>query len=102
MAFTKVATTDEITPGTAKQVTVNGRKLALFNVDGTVYAIDDTCTHRGAPLSEGTCEGAEVVCPWHGARFDLTTGSVLSPPARTGVVAFKVQVVGNEVQVDVP
>src|SRR5205823_1884293 len=102
MPFTKVATLDEISSGTARQVTVNGRTLALFNIEGVVYAIDDTCPHRGAPLSEGECEGTEITCPWHGARFDLTTGSHLSPPARAGVTAFKVQVVGNEVQVDVP
>ena len=102
MAFIKVTTLEEIAPGTAKQVSLNGRKVALFNVNGTIYAIDDTCSHRGAPLSEGECEGAEVTCPWHGARFDLATGSSLSPPARTGVTPFKVQIVGNEVQVDLP
>jgi len=102
MAFTKVATVEEIAPGTARQVTINGRKLALFNVGGAIYAIDDTCSHRGAPLSEGECEGTEVICPWHGARFDLSSGSHLSPPARAGVAAFKVQIVGNEVHVDLP
>jgi 3-phenylpropionate/trans-cinnamate dioxygenase ferredoxin subunit len=102
MAFTKVATLAEIPVGLAKTVTVNGRKLALFNVGGSIYAIEDTCPHRGAPLSEGECEGVEIICPWHGARFDLTSGAHLSPPARSGVAAFKVQVVGDEVQVDVP
>jgi nitrite reductase/ring-hydroxylating ferredoxin subunit len=102
MAFTKVALVAEIAPGTARQVTVNGRTLGVFNVNGTFYAIDDTCTHRGAPLSEGECAGTEVTCPWHGARFDLTTGGHLSPPAPKDVTAYKVQVVGDEVQVDVP
>jgi nitrite reductase/ring-hydroxylating ferredoxin subunit len=102
MAFIKVATVGEVTPGAAKQVTVNGRKVGLYNVNGTYYAIDDTCTHRGAPLSEGTCEGTVVVCPWHGAPFDVTTGSHLGPPAPHGVASFKVQTVGDEVQVDMP
>jgi nitrite reductase/ring-hydroxylating ferredoxin subunit len=101
MAFTKVATTQEIPPGTSKQVTAGGRTLALFNDNGTFYAIDDTCTHRNAPLHEGECFGGAVTCPWHGAQFDLATGAVLSPPARVGVRAYKVQVVGEEVQVDV-
>jgi nitrite reductase/ring-hydroxylating ferredoxin subunit len=100
MAFTNVATTEEMGPNTAKQVVVNGKKLALFNRDGAFYAIDDTCTHRGGPLSEGYCEGAVVTCPWHGARFDLKTGAHLSPPAPTDVTAYPVQVAGNEVQVD--
>lgn len=102
MAFMKVATTEEVAPGTGKQIRVNGRTLALFNINGAFYAIEDTCTHRGASLSEGECEGTEVICPWHGARFDLSSGANLSPPAPRGVGAFKVQIVGNEVQVDIP
>ena len=102
MAFTKVATVGEIAPGKAKQVTVNGRKVGVYNVNGTYYAMEDTCTHRGAPLSEGECEGTVVICPWHGAQFDVTSGSHLSPPALRGVASYKVQVVGDEVQVDVP
>lgn len=100
MAFTKVATLSELTPGKGKQVTVNGKKIALFHIDGKVFAIDDTCPHRGAPLHEGMCAGSEVVCPWHAARFDLATGEHRSPPARSGVASFAVQVVGDEVQVD--
>jgi nitrite reductase/ring-hydroxylating ferredoxin subunit len=102
MAFTTVATVQEVPPGRAKQVTVNGRAIGIFNVGGTFYAIEDQCTHRGAPLSEGECDGTEVVCPWHGARFDLTSGAHRSPPASRGVAAYKVQLVGDEVQVEVP
>jgi nitrite reductase/ring-hydroxylating ferredoxin subunit len=101
MPFTRVAQVQEIRPGTAKQVTVNRRMVAVFNVEGTFYAIDDTCPHRGAPLSEGECAGTEVICPWHGAAFDLTSGAHLSPPASKGVAAFPVRLVGDEVQVDV-
>ena len=102
MAWTKVATTQELPAGGAKQARVGGKTLAVFNVDGTFYAIDDTCPHRGAPLSEGMVAGKEVTCPWHAARFDLTTGAHLCPPARADVHAYKVQVVGDEVQVEVP
>jgi nitrite reductase/ring-hydroxylating ferredoxin subunit len=102
MALTRVATVGEIAPGKGKQVTVNGRKVAVYNADGTYYAIEDTCTHRGAPLSEGECEGTIVICPWHGAQFDMTTGSYLSPPASRGVATYKVQVVGDEIHADVP
>ncbi len=100
MAFTKIATVQEIPPGQAKKIMVGTRPLALFNVNGTFYAIDDTCTHRGGPLSEGELAGNEVTCPWHGARFNVTTGANLSPPAPRGVSGYKVQVVGDEVQVD--
>src|SRR6266849_9812939 len=72
MAFTKVAAVGEVIPGKAKQVVVNGRTLGLYNVNGAFYAIDDTCPHRGAPLSEGECEVTVVTSPWHSAQFDVT------------------------------
>lgn len=75
--FVKVAAAAEIPPGKARAVDAGGKRIALFNVDGTFHAIDDTCTHRGGPLSEGTVEGTEVTCPWHGAVFDVTSGTVL-------------------------
>jgi nitrite reductase/ring-hydroxylating ferredoxin subunit len=102
MPFVKVATVQELPPGKAKQALVNGRTLAIFNVGGSFHAIDDTCPHRGAPLWEGDVSGTEVTCPWHGARFDLTSGAHLCPPAKSGVTSYKVQLVADEVQVDVP
>jgi nitrite reductase (NADH) small subunit/3-phenylpropionate/trans-cinnamate dioxygenase ferredoxin subunit len=100
MAFVKVATLQEVPPGKSKQTQAGGKTLALFNVNGTFYAIDDTCPHRGASLSEGELEGQQVTCPWHAASFDVTTGAHLCPPARSDVASYKVQVVGDEVQVD--
>ena len=102
MPFTRVAVAQEVPVGTSKQLIVGGRTLALFNVEGVFHAIDDTCPHRGGPLSEGELAGTEVTCPWHGARFDVTSGAVLGPPARSAVASYKVQVVGDEIQVDVP
>lgn len=101
MAFMTAARVGEIPPGKGKQVTVGGKTLALFHIDGAYYAIDNTCTHRGAPLAEGDCTQATVYCPWHGAHFDLKTGAHLSPPATRGVTAYPVQVLGDEIQVDV-
>ena len=99
--FVKLAKTDEVAPGRGKMVEVSGKKIALFNVEGSFYAIDDTCTHRGGPLSEGVLEGKQVTCPWHGAKFDVTTGAHLSRPAPSSVRGYKVQVIGDEVQVEV-
>ncbi len=98
----KVAETDEVPPGTAKAVDLEGRPVALFNIDGTYYAIDDSCTHRGGPLSKGMVEGTTVTCPLHGATYDVTTGNVLGPPAPEGVVSYKVQVDGNDIKVELP
>jgi nitrite reductase/ring-hydroxylating ferredoxin subunit len=99
--FVKVGTTGDLASGQGKKVEADGKKIALFNVDGTYYAIDDTCTHRGGPLSEGELTGTEVTCPWHGAIFDLTTGKVLGPPATKGVTRYNVRVSGSSIEVEV-
>ena len=101
MALAIIAKVGEIADGQGKQVTVGDKTLALFHNQGSYYAIDNTCPHRGGPLAEGFVDQNEVTCPWHGARFDLKTGACLSPPAPHGVTAYKVQVVGQEIQVDV-
>lgn len=98
--FVKVAKTDDVAPGQSKLVEVNGKKIALFNVEGSFYAIDDTCTHRGGPLSEGVLEGKQVTCPWHGATFDVTTGEVLGPPAPGGVARYNIRVEGADIEVE--
>ena len=78
----KIAKTKDVLPGQAAPFTIEGQKIALFNVEGTYYAIGDTCTHRGGPLSEGDVQGTRVTCPWHGADFDLKTGAVLGRQRR--------------------
>ena len=97
----KVAETKDVPPGTAVAVDLEGRAVALFNVDGRFYAIDGTCTHRGGPLSEGELDGTVVTCPLHGARFDVTTGEVLGPPAARGVGRYDVRVEGEDVKIEI-
>ncbi len=99
--FVKVAKTDEIAAGQGKMVELSGKNIALFNVEGSFYAIDDTLTHRGGPLSEGSLDGKEVTCPWHGAIYDVTSGEVLSPPAPQGVARYDVRVEGSDIEVEV-
>ena len=77
-----------------------GRKIALFELDGSYYAIDDTCTHVGGPLGEGTLEGEVVTCPWHGAGFNVKTGELTGPPARSNVGTYAVKIEGNDVLVE--
>lgn len=99
--FVTVATTDEIQPGENIVVEIGRRWVAVFNVDGEYYAIEDLCTHDGGPLAEGKLYGCEIECPRHGARFDLRTGEVTAPPAVVPVPTYALQVVGNEIQVEV-
>ena len=99
--FIKAATTDDLADQQAKLVELEGQKIALFRVGETFYALSDTCTHRGGPLSEGTVEGTEVTCPWHGAKFDIGTGAVLGPPARQGVKSYPVRVTGLDIEIEV-
>ena len=99
--FVMVAKIEDVAPGQGKLVEVSGNKIALFNVNGDYYAIDDTCSHRGGPLSEGDLAGNKVTCPWHGAVFDVTTGEVLGPPAPKGVSRYNVRVSGNNIEVEI-
>lgn len=101
MAFVTVAKQSELIPEQGICVELEGRKLALFLVEGKAYAIDEICPHRQAPLHEGECIGLEVVCPWHASSFSLETGAHRNPPAKNGVKAYKTQIVGDEVQVEI-
>lgn len=101
MAFVKVARSDEIRPGEAKRVIVDDLPVAVFNVDGRFYAIEDTCSHEEASLSEGEVDGEVVECPRHGAQFNIRTGRALSLPAVAPVETFAIKVEGGDVFVDV-
>ena len=98
--LTKIINTKDLPPGKAISATVGNKQIAVFNIAGKYYAIDDECTHAGGPLSEGEVTGHEVTCPWHGAKFDLTNGNVLCDPAYDAVKSYKVVVEGDEIKVE--
>lgn len=99
--FVLVGTVDELPPGGAPIVVdVKRRWVAVYNIDGHFYAIEDRCTHDDGPLADGEVDGHVVKCPRHGARFDITTGAKLSGPAGTvDVPTYEVQVEGNQIYV---
>ena len=98
--FEPVARAEEIPPGTGKQVSLGDRVIALFNVDGTFYAMDGVCLHRGGPVGEGDLEGTIVTCPWHGFQYDVTTGcNVMDPDI--GLQPYKVEVTDGVVKIAV-
>ena len=96
----KIAKTSDLAPGSGKVVEADGETIALFNVEGTLYAMGNTCPHRGGPLGEGSLEGNIVTCPWHGAQFNVETGEVLRPPAPTGVKSYPARVEGEDVLIE--
>ena len=97
----RVAARNYVGPGKAIAVEPAGQRIAVFNVDGTYYALGDTCTHRGGPLSEGKVKETTVTCPWHGAQYDLRTGNVLSPPAPQGVRNYRVVVEDDDIKIEI-
>jgi len=100
MAFTKVGKLADVPPGTAKVYSVRDREIAVCNVDGKLYAIDDVCTHDGGSLDQGYLEGYEIECPRHGARFDVRSGDVTEEPAVLPVDTFPVRLQSDEIEID--
>jgi len=92
----------EVPEGGAMCVTANQKPFALFKVAGKVYCLDNTCTHLGGPLCQGRLQGTIIQCPWHGSRFDVTSGNVVGPPARKSVRAYPVAVEGGKIVVELP
>ena len=98
--FVRVGKLSDLAAGSGKVVDVNGRAVALFNVGGTIYAIDNTCRHRGGPLGEGTLEGNVVTCPWHMWEYDVSTGE-FTGNREIKVATYAVEVEGDEIKVAV-
>jgi 3-phenylpropionate/trans-cinnamate dioxygenase ferredoxin component len=96
-----VAKLHEIPSGTTKRVEVDGVGVLLCNVDGDIYAVEDVCTHDGGPLDQGQLEGCRIMCPRHGAIFDVATGAALTLPAVVPLPTYDVRVEGDEIFVDV-
>ena len=93
----KVCATGELLPGEYRNVYDGDTPIAVFNIDGELYAIEDICTHDGGELTGGIIDGNEIECPRHGARFDIRTGAVLCPPAYEPTAKFPVRIEGGSV-----
>jgi nitrite reductase/ring-hydroxylating ferredoxin subunit len=97
--FVKVAALKDLPPGESKVVDCFGESVALFNVDGKLYAISDACPHAGGPLSEGYVSGTSVMCPWHGWTFDLSPNGT---PPNDGIVRYTVKVENDDIFIQAP
>ena len=100
MSSERVAAVADIPEGEVRVVECGGRSLAVSNIDGELFAIDNVCTHDGGPLSEGRLRQGRVICPRHGAAFDARTGRALTLPAVRGVSAYDVNVEDGDAYVE--
>jgi nitrite reductase (NADH) small subunit len=101
MAFVRASAKGDVPPGAIHEFQVGeGKSIALANVDGKFFAINNVCLHRGGPLGEGELDRQIVTCPWHGWQFDVTNGQLLTNPAIT-VACYPVEIRGDDIFVDV-
>jgi len=96
--FISVGKTEDVLSGSGFVAEVNGQSVAVFNVEGSYYAIDNTCLHRGGPLGEGELEGEVVTCPWHGWEYNVKTGACINNPS-VCVKSYPVLVEGSDLKV---
>lgn len=96
----KIGTTSDVSSGNMKTFVISGKHIALANVDGKYFAIDDICTHSRCSLgNDGMLDGTVVTCGCHGAQFDVTSGKVLALPAPSDVKSYQVKVEGDSILV---
>ena len=97
--WVRVASRGDLAEGEPLGVEAAGHSIALYNIDGALFATDNICTHAYARLSDGWLDGELIECPLHAARFDVRTGRVLDPPATEDLKTYPVRVVDGEIQV---
>ena len=100
--FHKVAGVSDLDEDEAMQVVVEGKEIALINLGGELYALDDICTHAYASMSDGYVEGDCIECPLHGAQFEIRTGKARTPPATVDLKSYEVRIDGDDVLVGLP
>src|SRR6201982_1315222 len=99
MAFVRAVKASEVGPGSIREVQLGGTTIAVANVGGSFYAINNTCLHRGGPLGQGSLEGKVVTCPWHGWQYDVSTGKTVQNP-NAGVGCYATEIRGDDVFID--
>ena len=100
--YVPIAQVEDVSDGQRLFVEIDDRPIVVFNIAGQFFAIGDVCSHDDGPVGEGEIEGYAVVCPRHGARFDIRTGKVLSLPAFIDIPAYPVRIVDGEIEIGVP
>ncbi|MBI4042535.1 MAG: Rieske (2Fe-2S) protein [Deltaproteobacteria bacterium] len=96
--YRKAANVKDVSSGSGMVMQIDDKRVALFNVGGNFYAIDNTCKHRGGPLGDGELDGTTVICPWHGWQYDVTSGQCKTNP-QVCVTRYDVKVEGDEIKI---
>ena len=102
LEFIPVGEIDEVKVGERLFIEIDEKPIVILNIEGQLYAIADVCSHDDGPVGEGTLEGFEIICPRHGARFDIRTGKVLALPAFVDIPAYAVRLVGDQIEIGIP
>jgi naphthalene 1,2-dioxygenase ferredoxin component len=97
--WVKAAVRGQLGAGDVLGIVIDGREIALYDLDGTVYASDDICTHAYVKLSDGWLDRREIECPLHAGRFDIKTGRATAPPCTEPIKTYPARIVGDEIQV---
>jgi len=100
--FYEVASLSDLPNGERLFVEIDGQPLVIFNIAGKIFAISDICTHDDGPLGDGDLEDYNIVCPRHGAEFDVRSGKVMSMPAARDIPAYPVRTINGKVEVGLP
>lgn len=100
MAWTKVGSRESVSVGKGKEFDVNGKKIAVFNVDGNYYATEALCRHQDGPLADGILKGEIVECPWHFWHYNIRTGELLDYLSGVKLETYPVEVRGNDIYID--
>ncbi len=102
LEFVPIGSINELKDGERLFIEVDEKSIVIINIADKYYAIADICSHDDGPVGEGTLEGYEIICPRHGARFDIRTGKVLALPAFVDIPAYAVRLVGDQIEIGIP
>jgi 3-phenylpropionate/trans-cinnamate dioxygenase ferredoxin subunit len=102
LEFIPVGLVEEVKQGGRLFLEIDEKPIVILNINGQFYAIADVCSHDDGPVGEGSLEGFEIICPRHGARFDIRTGKVLALPAFVDIPAYPVRLVGDQIEIGIP
>ena len=102
LEYFDIAPTDQLSNGERLFIEISGKSIVLLNLAGKLFAIGDVCSHDNGPVGDGEIEDGEIICPRHGARFDLSTGKATSLPALVDIPAYPVRIENGIIQIGIP